>query len=515
MLPFLDPDREKPRQRRRFRLPPFRYVMGWVWWGLRWLAWAFRRHVVDNIPGGERGKSAVLWAIILHIVILMVALFIVALPGETDAPEIVAEVVSADRSFDPEMARLSVEKQLKEAQASASSSVAKLVRAETAAVLAAPDTPLDRSAPLGLGMGELGMGFGMGSGAGGGGLGMNRIPATMRGRCIPGERARLLHENGGTPEVETTVLKTLDWLKDRQNVDRGSWGNAYPGAMTGFALLCYLGHCETTKSPKYGETVTKGIQYLIESAKRNKGRMGRTDNQHWAYEHAIATYALGEAYALTSEEGTKIPGLADTHEQAIAVIVKGQNKDGGWVYGYTGQGNADLSVTGWQVQALKTASYTRVNLDGLKAAMGRAQTLIAGRQGPKGGFGYRNKDDKHSLTGVGLLGLQLLSGGQRGQMEKGFDFYFSEGPFDYSSGSGNLYSWYYMTQAAFNHGGETWEKWNGIFRDQLMENQSRDGSFESEGAGNTGQARDDEDLYRACLCTLMLEVYYRYLPATG
>ena len=31
------------------------------------------------------------------------------------------------------------------------------------------------------------------------------------------------------------------------------------------------------------------------------------------------------------------------------------------------------------------------------------------------------------------------------------------------------------------------------------------------GAAGTGVAGGDKDIYRTCLCTLMLEVYYRYL----
>ena len=471
---------------------------------------------VDRIPGGENGKKSVLWAVILHIVVIIVAAIIVVIPREDDTPEIIAEVIVPERTVDLEMQTLSAVKQIKQLNASASSSVTKLMRANTAAVIAAPEVEVETTSPLGFGLGDLGNGFGVGTGSGGmGGSTMNvsKIPRVLRGRCIPGERARLLQEHGGTPEVEVAVVRSLDWLQDMQNPD-GSWGGTYRGAMTGLALLCYLGHCETPKSAKYGETVLKGIQALLEIAIENDGKIGFIGNKHWAYEHAIGVYALGEALVLTREEGTEIPGLDETYAIGIEIIVEGQNPDGGWVYGYLGQGNGDLSVAGWQIQALKTAQHARVSVDGLSQCLSRASRFVAGRQGREGGFGYRSPGDRHSLTGVGLLSLQFLGSGRGSRMQRGFDYYFAGGPFDYFTANCDLYSWYYFTQAAFNDGDENWQKWNGIYRDQLLQNQDKTGRFQSEGSGKTSRSQDPE-IYRVCLCTLMLEVYYRYLPATG
>ena len=482
----------------------------------RFVAWLKRLFfgAVERIPGGENGKKALLWAAILHVVALVVAAIIVVIPREDDTPEIIAEVIVPERTVNLEMQRLSAVKHLKQVQASASASVTKLMRANTPSVIAAPEVEIETTSPLGFGLGELGNGFGMGPGGGGGGdMSQSRIPRVMRGRCFPGERARLLHDNGGTPEVEVAVVRSLDWLQGMQNPD-GSWGGTYQGAMTGLALLCYLGHCETPKSAKYGETVMKGIQALQEIGLRNDGKFGNIGNKHWAYEHAIGVYALGEALILTREEGTEIPGLDEMYANGIRIIVEGQNADGGWVYGYTGEGNGDLSVTGWQFQALKTAQYARISVDGMSQAMSKTGRFVAGRQGPQGGFGYRRTEDRHSLTGVGLLGLQFLGGGRGSRMQKGFDFYFSAGPFDYNSGNCDLYSWYYITLAAFNDRGENWKHWNAIYRDQLLQNQDKYGRFLSEGSGKTSRSQDPE-IYRVCLCTLMLEVYYRYLPATG
>lgn len=491
--------------------PWWRRLPYWCWNGTKTAA----RGAIDRIPGGERGKRAVLWAVVLHMVALIIGLFVVALPGEAEVPEIIAEVVVAEPEVDLEMARQSAVKLFGEARPDASAAMASVMRAETAAVMAVPEAKTDGLAAVGLGMGEIGLGFGLGSGVGGGGLPMGKLPAILRGRCIPGERERLLYENGGSPRVEPAIIKTLDWLKKTQHPTGGFWGQEYPAAMTGFALLAYLGHCETTRSSRYGETVAKGLLYLIEMAKKNKGRMGNLSNQQWAYEHAIATYALGEALTMSKAEGASVPDLEKVHREAVKIILDGQNEDGGWVYGYTGLGAADLSVTGWQVQALKAAGPDQLGENGTGRAMEKARKLISSRQGERGGFGYRGVEDRHSLTGVGILGLQMLGDTGKGQIARGVDFYLSAGPFDYTTQSCDLYSWYYFTQATFNYGGKSWEDWNSVCRDQLLDHQQDDGSWLDEGSGRSEQARGDAPIYRTCLAVLMLEVYYRYLPATG
>ena len=123
------------------------------------------------------------------------------------------------------------------------------------------------------------------------------VPKSMSGRCDKvGRVARLARGGVKNPDrVEASVIKALNWLNQDQNAD-GSWGNNAKGAMTGFALLCYLGHCELTDSPEYGEAVAKGIKYLVELGDEKDGWLYVTNQKHGsAYAHGIATYALAEA----------------------------------------------------------------------------------------------------------------------------------------------------------------------------------------------------------------------------
>jgi hypothetical protein len=77
----------------------------------------------------------------------------------------------------------------------------------------------------------------------------------------------------------------------------------------------------------------------------------------------------------------------------------------------------------------------------------------------------------------------------------------------------DMYYSYYATQAMHHWGGEHWEKWNSVMRDQLVASQSHSG--DSAGSWPTDRSQHSETggrLYTTCLCIMTLEVYYRYLP---
>ena len=63
--------------------------------------------------------------------------------------------------------------------------------------------------------------------------------------------------------------------------------------------------------------------------------------------------------------------------------------------------------------------------------------------------------------------------------------------------------------------GKEWEKYNELFRDQVLNNQNKDGSYKSVQAGHGLSGGGFAEHYRTCLATLMLESYYRFLPGTG
>lgn len=348
------------------------------------------------------------------------------------------------------------------------------------------------------------------------------LPEAVAKRCSKQDRYARLKENGGTPASDDAVINALRWLKSQQNAD-GSWGKETRVAMTGLVLLAYFGHCETPTSEEFGDSCMRGIVYLVNIGMKNQGRLATNyTSNHWSYEHPIATYALAEASTFCKEGD--VPNLSEVTLQAGQVIIDNQNQDGGWAYSYaTEGGHTDVSISGWQIQALKACSHTKLKFQGINACISKALGYINRCQNENGGFGYTGphvgETGYFSLTGVGMLCNQMWDKGSRSEVRKGAEYILKESRFDYNTEFCDLYAHYYESQAMIQRGGEEWKKYHEMFHDQLINNQEADGSWKTPGGGQKPRATaavwQHDKLYRTCLCTLMLEVYYRFLNTSG
>lgn len=344
----------------------------------------------------------------------------------------------------------------------------------------------------------------------------NRVPPTMASRMGGSARRAAMLKNNGKEKSEVAVANALRWLKMQQN-GNGSWCDKYPAAMTGLALLCYLGHGELPQSAEFGETVTKAVNWFNEQGTKFQGRLCMSSS--WgggaAYEHAIGTYALSEYYTMTRDTAV-VPLL----RQAVEYIVQGQAYDGGWRYHYNSQVASDTSVTGWQIQALKAAHLTDLGFPRIEESLDRAIVFLKGMQGEKGGFGYTEAKDGYPLAGVGAFCTFLWKQDRDPTVRKGVDFLLrgaeSSNPVRYAGPTANLYAWYYHTQACLMYGGTVWDKWNRLFQDEIADSQSPEGFWPPTGGNATGSLEEEPFLngqvYRTTLCVLMLEVFYRYMP---
>jgi hypothetical protein len=304
--------------------------------------------------------------------------------------------------------------------------------------------------------------------------------------------------------TERAVNTSLTWLRDHQR-DDGSWAGQEPAAMTGLALLAYLAHGEAPgiASP-YSETVSKGLKYLL-AHQDNRGAFSGN-----AYAHAIATYAVSEAFTLT-----RIFGLRESMEKGIQLIVDGQQSAGGFDYNYAKGDRFDTSVSGWQVQALKAAKIAGVGNARLDEAIEKAARFLQyqafARDGS--GFVYEGKPGvqaasgaRWTMTGVGVLCLQFLDKPNAPQVRAGLRV-LKEVPFEWKSDRQPVYGYYYVTQARFHQATPAaWQAWNSQMQSVLLKHQKTDGHWEG------GDYDQGSHVYTTTLCTLMLEVYYRYLP---
>ena len=339
------------------------------------------------------------------------------------------------------------------------------------------------------------------------------VPSAMGGRMGGTARGMAAAKTNMKDKSEKAVMAGLRWLKEHQSAD-GSWSDEHRPAMTGLALLCFLGHGELPESPEFGPTVKKALDWVLERGNEFQGRMSLTKDG-WGgnagvYEHGIVTYAMGEYYSMTKDER-----FAELLKQAVGYIVSGQNPAGGWDYGYAKGPRNDLSVAGWQIQALKAAHLTGLGIPGVDEALDKAMPWIKKMQGNEGGFGYVGPENRLSLTGVGVLCTYFWKESKDRVVKEGIDFLLGKSEVKYKGGKApaDLYGWYYSTQACLMFGGSAWTKWNRMFQDEIADNQSPDGSWPPTPGGhlqpNPGGAGP---YYRTTLCILMLEVFYRYMP---
>ena len=347
-----------------------------------------------------------------------------------------------------------------------------------------------------------------------------------------GGRGDALRAYGGGlgDRTEYAVMKALRWLNTHAYPD-GSWGPHYRASMTSLALLAFFAHGETPASPEFGQAIRKGLQFLL-SRQQDDGMFvygGPVDywgspvkyaDQLRVYEHAIATYAISEAYNLT-----KIPYLKQPMEAAVQAIINGQHDAGSWDYGYARGPDAhvDVSLAGWNIQALKAASAAGAANKGLKSAIEASIRGLKLRFRKTKKFQYSTRDEEHaednSMTAVAMLCMQLTGHALDDEARRAMTtiencrFYWSPGGKSGGDrrqmGPWPLYAWYYLTQARFHEGKRGWPSWNRQFAPELCNKQNPDGSWCPPPRTSEGRFGP---VYATTLAVLQLEVYYRFLP---
>ena len=325
----------------------------------------------------------------------------------------------------------------------------------------------------------------------------------------------------GIPKTEEAVLKALRWLKEHQSED-GSWSQTHPLSMSGLALLCFLAHNELADSKEFGNTVSKAMVYLTDRMNNvGEGKPAHDGADGHAYGHAIATYALAEAYGMT-----KNPTLKPVMEKGLAVIVAGQQPCGGWDYNYKKEARWDTSFAGWQIQALKAGFLAGSDNAQLPAALQNSLGFLQKSAYKGGRFHYASSEDRQAphMQGVGSLCLQLL--GQKDAQEtksalrwvkENITVIWNDEKRTVSNLSVNFdpYGWDYHTQAMFYAGTAYWNDWEKQFSKELVRGQASDGHWDAppKRGGERAEGGEHEPYYATTLCCLMLEVYYRFLPS--
>ena len=367
---------------------------------------------------------------------------------------------------------------------------------------------------------------------------MAEVPPVYRSRLDP-NRTALAQRAGASQASEQAVERALAWLARHQDQADGRWdggtargrdGSAlasddsftihcppgdicfgecyYPEAdtaLTGLALLAYLGAGYTHVEGKYAPTVAKGIEFLRRSQKPDGDLRGES-TAVGMYCHAMATLALSEAYALTGDARLRLPV-----EKAVGFLVRARSGNGmAWRY-QPGAADSDTSILGWAVMALKSAKVVGIPIPpptqaGISAWLGK---VSAGRDGGLARY-VPGKPETPTMTAEAWACRQFLELGGPGRASDEAAAFLLRNESD--GGDFNIYYLYYGTLAMYQHGGEAWSTWNARVRDQVVRRQNlkghKAGSWDPDDSqyGTYGGR-----IYATALGTLTLEVYYRFL----
>jgi hypothetical protein len=345
----------------------------------------------------------------------------------------------------------------------------------------------------------------------------------MRRKLDEATKAAVVKQFGGNDETLAAIRRGLNWIEQHQTLD-GHWGlhnfheqcqghdrcsghgnSRSDTAGTGLALLPMLGDGNTHLQGTYQENVARGITWLVKNQKPDGDLFTGGEGNSRMYSHAIATIALCECYGMTGDTSLKVPS-----QKAIDFIVAAQDpRSGGWRY--QPRRDADTSVVGWQVMALKSGQMAELNVPEktLKDSQ-RWLASVAGEKDRLGQFAYQHGRFNPAMTAEAILCLEYLGEERDSEsINRGTLHLLDNLP---QAGRETSYYWYYATQALFHLQGDAWQRWNGAIHPLLLQTQTKEGPIAGTWDPKDQWEHSGGRIYATSLRVLMLEVYYRHLP---
>ena len=309
--------------------------------------------------------------------------------------------------------------------------------------------------------------------------------------------------------VDQAVVRALEYLARAQEPS-GAWRIERIGestAATSLAIMAFLAAGHVPAEGPYADNLDRGIRWILDHQQPN-GMLVHRKSHGPMYSHGISTLMLAEVVGVVE------PSLAGrcrrALERAIRLILQAQqirkssNHAGGWRYQATSR-DSDLSVTGWQLLALRAAKD--IGCDVPADAIDRAIAYVK-RCSTRGdrGFGYQpGGGTTPTRSGTGILALEVC-GAHRCREVLGAAEYLLERPLQLNDHY-FFYGVYYCTVGMFKVGGHYWEQTRDRVGELLLSSQRPDGSWLS-----PRNERSHGPIYATSMAVLALTVEYRYLP---
>jgi hypothetical protein len=330
-------------------------------------------------------------------------------------------------------------------------------------------------------------------------------PARPEGAGQSAQNNALAGEMG--PELDEAVTRGLEWLAQQQNAD-GSFGGGRFGrnvAVTALACIAFMGDGHLPGRGPYGEQVRRGLEYILTHSAET-GLIATDGSNGPMYGHGFATLFLGELYGMTQGGGDtrQSERLRDALVRACRLIERTQNEEGGWRYNPVPY-DADISVTITQVMALRSAR--NAGLEVPKEVIDRAVEYVRKAQNPDGGFRYQLDSGLSAWprSAAGVATLYYAGIYQDQAIDRGLA-YLGVNAMPDSPGRAETHYWYgqyYVAQAMYLAGGESWAKWWPAAKRELLERQQPTGAWNDPSVGPA---------YGTAMALIVLQMPKRYLP---
>jgi hypothetical protein len=323
-------------------------------------------------------------------------------------------------------------------------------------------------------------------------------------------------------KVDDAIRRAVKYLvavqgKEGEISDRG----ANQTAMTSLAILAMaaVGTQASDDTPE-GQTMKRALLFVLRPDRQDpQGYLGGRDGSRM-YGHGITTLMLTEMLGMGVDAQMDLQ-IRERTKKAVEMILRSQSikKDarnqGGWRY-QPESGDSDLSVTVWQLMALRSARNAGLDVpkEAIDQAVGYVKRCYHSPRGPDGavqnlksGCGYEpGRGPEYAMAAAGLLSLQVCGEYECPEV-KGSAEWLREKKLDYNQ-EWFFYGTYYYAQGMFQRGGEYAAQARKIVEETILPKQQPDGSW----LGAHGQENGAGKVYSTGMACLCLAVKYHYLP---
>jgi len=323
-------------------------------------------------------------------------------------------------------------------------------------------------------------------------------------------------------QTDVAVEKAIAFLIGQQRPDGAIVDKSHDTTMTALSIMAMASVGIQPVDPgREGQCMKKALEFVLGKDRQDeKGYFGNRDGSRM-YGHGITSLMLTEMLGMgTDAEQDKL--IHQRCQKAIDLILSSQKQKkalefrGGWRYDPS-SADADLSVTVWQLMALRSANNDglQVPASAIRDAVEYLKRSYVSRLDHTGmpdkkasGFSYTPGQGHatYTMTAAGLLAMQVC-GEYDSPLVTGAADWLMEHPPRWKERF-FFYGTYYYAQGMHQRGGEYAKTAQANVQEVLLPKQQGDGSWQAEEGSESGVGR----VYATAMAVLSLSVKYHYLP---